>query len=247
MEKLSCIIIDDEPLALDLLSDYVARTPFLEYKGGFTHAPDALPLLQQQQVQLIFLDVQMPAINGLQFLRILPHRPHVILTTAYPEYALDGFELDVADYLLKPIRYERFLKAVSKVLASSQPATPSPPSVPVPAASENTPVADGSIFVKTDHRIVRISLDDILFIQSLKEYVMIHTVQGKTMTLQSLKRMEDVLPPGQFIRIHKSYLIALSRIDMVEGNRVVIGKEYIPIGDTYKAAFLAHLNRTKLL
>lgn len=230
-----CLVVDDEPLALDILEDYISKVHFLQLVKTTTNPIEALQLVQQDQIDLVFLDVQMPELTGLQFLKIINGKCQVILTTAYPEYALDGYELDVVDYLLKPIAFDRFYKAVHKVMQQNTPHTPvaqEPP--PVPVAVSNAPQF---IFVKTEHKIQKIYLDDIRYIEGLKDYISIFTPAERVITLQNMKKMEEVLPVGQFIRVHKSYIVSLDKIESIERSRIIIGDKTIPIGDTYREDF----------
>lgn len=230
-----CLVVDDEPLALDILTDYIRKIPSLELVKATTNPIEALTAVQQENIDLVFLDVQMPELTGIQFLKIINGRCQVILTTAYPQYALDGYDLDVVDYLLKPIAFDRFYKAVNKVLQSS--GTHSTPlqtheAVPAPAAATND-----FIFVKTEHKIQKIYLDDILYIEGLKDYISIFTPSERVITLQNMKKMEEVLPSGRFIRVHKSYIISLDKIESIERSRIFISDKIIPIGDTYRDQF----------
>jgi DNA-binding LytR/AlgR family response regulator len=225
-----CIVVDDEPLALDILSDYIEKVPALELVKATTSAFEALNLVQQNEADLVFLDVQMPELTGIQFLKIINGKCNVILTTAYPQYALDGYELDVVDYLLKPIAFDRFYKAVQKVqnnLSNSQNTS----TEPITATTTNF------IFVKTEHKIQKIYLDDILYIEGLKDYISIFTPSERIITLQNMKKMEDALPSRQFIRVHKSYIIALDKIESIERSRIQIKNKIIPVGDTYRDSF----------
>ncbi|WP_423147565.1 LytR/AlgR family response regulator transcription factor [Rubrolithibacter danxiaensis] len=222
-----CLIVDDEPLALDILTDYVEKVPSLKLVKATTSAFEALNLVQENQADLVFLDVQMPELTGIQFLKIINGKCAVILTTAYPEYALQGYELDVKDYLLKPIAFDRFYKAVQKVEAK----IPAAPEVQVQSNASNF------IFVKTEHKIQKIYLDDILYIEGLKDYISIFTPAERIITLQNMKKMEESLPAGRFIRVHKSYIISLDKIECIERSRIQIADKIIPIGDTYRDSF----------
>jgi two-component system LytT family response regulator len=225
-----CLAIDDEPLALDLISDYISKLPFLTLVQTTTSAIEGLQLLQSENIDLVFLDIQMPEITGLQFLKIANNRCRIILTTAYSEYAVDGFEHNVIDYLLKPFSFERFYKAAEKAkLAVEQ--------LQVLTGKEQVPADNSFIFIKTDSKIVKVDLPDILFIEGLKDYISIITRQDKLVTLQNLKIMEEGLPPELFSRVHKSYIIALNKIDSIEKNRIFIGNHVIPIGETYREIF----------
>jgi DNA-binding LytR/AlgR family response regulator len=226
-----CIIVDDEPLAVALLADYVLKTPGLQTVLRTTHVLEALQAVQEDKADLLFLDIQMPELTGIQFMKIIRNRCKVILTTAYTQYALEGYEHDVADYLLKPITLDRFMIAVQKVKdrmgVSLPPESPGEETAPSVRSQDH-------IFIKTEYRIQRIDLAAIDYIEALRDYVAIHTVAGKVLSLESMRHMEELLPEDQFIRIHKSYIINMRRIDYLERGRVVIGKEYLPIGDTYR-------------
>jgi DNA-binding LytR/AlgR family response regulator len=239
---ISCVVVDDEPLALKLMADYVQKTPFLQLTAQTTDPLQAMELVQKGGVDLLFLDIQMPELTGLQLMKIIGQKCKVILTTAYPDYALEGYEFDVIDYLLKPITFDRFLVAAHKAkerlssadapAASAQPAT-------APAATAPTP---GYIFVKTEYKIQKIDLADILFLEGMRDYVVIHTTtNGKIMTLQSIRSFQEQLPDNNFMRVHKSYLVSLDKIQFIERNRIVINDNYIPVGETYQEAFQQRL------
>ncbi|MET4073958.1 LytTR family DNA-binding domain-containing protein [Hymenobacter sp. UYCo722] len=246
MHRLTCAILDDEPLALDLLADYCAQVPFLELRGRFHDALAGLAFLQDNPVDIVFLDINMPRLTGLQLVQLLPApAPRVIFTTAFDQYAVQSYTLNAADYLLKPIAFDRFLQAVGKVrplagaaapvssaAASAQPVAVETTAVPVPPA---TP-AD-AMFVKNEHRLQRVAFDDILYVEGMKEYLMLHTTAGNILTLQSFRRVEEVLPAERFARIHKSFLVALSRIEHVERGKVQVAGRLLPVGDTYRDAF----------
>lgn len=234
VKTISCVVVDDEPLALKLMADYVQKTPFLQLKEQTTHPMKAIELVQQGAVDLLFLDIQMPELTGLQLMKIIGHKCKVILTTAYPDYALDGYEFDVIDYLLKPVTFDRFLVAAHKARerVAAEPAiviqTPVATAVPTPASY---------IFVKTEYKIQKIDLADILYMEGLRDYVAIYTTAGKILTLQSMKSFQEQLPDSHFMRVHKSYLVALDKIQFIERNRIVIAGNYIPIGETYLEIF----------
>ena len=231
-----CLVVDDEPLALDILVDYIAKVPDLKLIKATTSAFEALALAQEEEIDLIFLDVQMPELTGIQFLNIIKGKCKVILTTAYSQYALDGYELDIADYLLKPIAFDRFYKAVVKVQQQQSLLTPA---VLVTEKSNNG-VPD-FIFVKTEHRIQKIYINDILYIEGLKDYISIFTASERIITLQYMKKMEEVLPCAVFARVHKSYIVAIDKIESIERGRIQIGDKIIPIGDTYREAFFSKI------
>ncbi len=229
-----CIAVDDEPWALALLTDYIHKIPFLELKLSTGNAIEALQLIQEGNTDLVFLDIQMPEITGIQFMKIIGSKCRVILTTAYSEYALDGYEHHVIDYLLKPISFDRFYTAAIRAREVLGGQVQAPVNTVIP---EVTPLQKDYIFVKTDHKIVNIPLNEILFIEGLKDYIAIHTTREKIITLENLKAMENGLPVNRFIRVHKSYIISLQQVNTIERNRIFIGGEAIPIGDTYKEAF----------
>jgi two-component system LytT family response regulator len=224
---LSCIIIDDEPLALDILSDYVSKVSFLQLVAVTSDPIGALKMVEDRKIDLVFLDIQMPQLTGIQFMKILKGKTRFILTTAYSEYALEGYEHNVIDYLLKPISFERFYIAAEKARKS----------LAKPVA-ETTARSEDYIFIKTDGRMVKVMLDDIILVQGLRDYITVHTAKEKLITLQSLRTMEEGLPAEKFMRVHKSFIIATAKIDVIEKNRVFIGNEVIPIGETYQKRFL---------
>ena len=232
--KIRCIAVDDEPLALDKIASYVERVPFLELKAKFTSALKAMEYLSEETVDLIFLDIQMDELTGIQFLEIMKNKPKVILTTAYDQYALKGYELDVTDYLLKPITFQRFLKAVHKVHDSL--ITPEGTKAGI-ASVENKGAQQDYIFLKSGTRIEKINLHEILFVEGMKEYLRIHTPSARIMTLMSFKKMEELIPQEDFIRIHKSYLIRIDKVESIESQHVKIAGHSLPIGEMYRKAF----------
>lgn len=243
MEPLRCIAVDDEPLPLQLISDYIQRTPILLLTGTYTNPLEALSVVHQQRTDLIFLDIQMPELSGIQFMQLLNGKSKVIFITAYPNYALQGYELDVIDYLLKPVSMERFLKAAGKAWDTIQNAS----SVSTNETINTILPVEEVLFVKSGYKIIKILITDILYLEGLKEYIAIHTTKGKVITLQSIKKMESVLPKSYFIRVHKSFIVAINKIDSIERNRIFIGKDIIPIGEVYKEDFYSNLNIRKLL
>lgn len=224
---MKCIAVDDEPLALEIIEDFARKAPFPMHLKKFEDAALALRYLQEEPVDLLFLDIKMPDINGIQFLKALKSPPAVIFTTAYQEYALDGFNMDVVDYLLKPIPFERFIKAVTKVHEYLQ------------VQQKNGEVAASAdyIFVKTEYKIIKVNFEDILYIEALKDYIKIYTRNQPVLTLKSLKSFESRLPKDKFIRVHRSYLVSLDKINSVEKNSVVIANQYIPISEGYRDKF----------
>jgi two-component system LytT family response regulator len=236
--SLTCVIVDDEPLARNLLTEYVRKIPYLQLVEVCANPLAALEVFRRQPVDLLFLDIQMPEITGLTLLKVLQQKPLVVLTTAYSEYALESYDLDVVDYLLKPISFDRFLRAVEK--ASQRKAAPPAPETP------GTDLASPYIFVKDGTKLVKIRLSDILYVEGLKDYVAIHTRQQKTVTLQRLKNLETQLPADQFIRIHHSYIVGLEGIDSVHKDKVQVGKVFLPISDTYRKPFKDFIDRNHL-
>lgn len=227
---LKCAIIDDEPLAVELLASYVAKIPFMQLEGKYHNAVDAMNGINDRPVDLVFLDIQMPELNGMELSKLLPESTRVVFTTAFEQYALDSYRLGALDYLMKPISYTDFLEACNKALqwftllndAKNRPA--------------NEPT---SIFVKSEYKLLQIDLDDINYIEGLKDYVKIYTIsrQRPVLSLMNMKAMEQMLPTSRFIRVHRSYIVAKNKIREVERNRIVLGNTYIPIGDSYKQAF----------
>ncbi|HVV54573.1 MAG TPA: LytTR family DNA-binding domain-containing protein [Mucilaginibacter sp.] len=230
-----CLVVDDEPLALHILEDYISKMPFLTLVKSTTNPIEALQLVQEGAVDLVFLDVQMPELTGIQFLRIANGKAKVILTTAYSQYALEGYELDVIDYLLKPIAFDRFFKSVQKAQAIIQPQTK--PEIKTETGASKDDFLSDFIFVKTEHKIQKVYLNDILFIEGLKDYISIFTPNERVITLQNMKKMEDALPEKHFIRVHKSYIVSINKIDSIERSRIFIGDKIIPVGDTYRDDF----------
>ena len=230
MSKLRCITIDDEPLALIQMCSYINRTPFLELVAECKDGFDASEKIHQLAPDLLFADINMPELSGMDLIRSLDRPPLVIFTTAYSEYALEGFRVDAVDYLLKPIAYPDFLKAAGKALKLCDAKQQS---------TETLSGNDDSLFVKTEYRIVRIRFSEIKYIEGMREYVRIHLANDKpVMTLLSMKALEDKLPSRQFMRIHRSYIVNLTKINIIERNRIVFDNDvYIPVGEQYKEAF----------
>lgn len=233
-DPIRCLLVDDKPLALDILTDYVAKVPFLQLAGSSQNPVEALNWVAERRVDLIFLDIQMPQLTGLQFLQALDRRAQVVLTTAYAEYALAGFEHDVIDYLLKPIPFERFYQAARKAQRRLRP-VPEPAETPRPY-----------LFVKTEHRMQRIDLAEVLYLEGLQNYVIIHTPTEKVIARQTLNSLENSLPAAEFVRVHKSFIVALAHTHTVERSRIFIQSTagnpiIIPVGDTYRNAFYGRL------
>lgn len=231
---MNCIVIDDEPLALDLLIDYIEKIPFLKLEKTFTNPIEGLGYLQENKVDLVFLDVELPFISGIEFVKCLQTKPMVIFTTAYEKYALAGYDLEVTDYLVKPIVFERFLKAVNKAYSQNKLSKKiEERHIPVPVR-ENYP---DYIMVKTGYSTIKINLSDIQYIEGLKDYIKIFTSEKAILTLNSLKKIQEILPEANFVRVHRSFIVSLSKIDSIQRNRIVIGKTFVPVGENYKNAF----------
>lgn len=238
--SIKCLIIDDERLAREYLKNYISKIPQLELLGEFNSPLKAINLIKSGEVDLLFLDIQMPDITGVDFLRTLAQAPDVIFTTAYQEYALEGFNLNVTDYLLKPFSFERFLQAVNKVL--DKPGLVSrTDTVPEPL-SPQTSVAESYLTIRADRRLYKINFSDLNYIEGQKAYVTFHTVKGKITALASLKELEELLPDNQFLRIHKSYIVATREIVSLEGNILEVGHVKLPVGKMYKEKVLKVFN-----
>lgn len=238
-----CVIVEDEPLARKLLTHYVEKTPGLELMATISHPLEALTYLKENQPDLLFLDIQMPEITGIGLLKIMPRRPLVVLTTAYSEYAIEGYALDVADYLLKPITYERFLQSVEKIQARLH-GSNAGPTTTAPAAPAETPVE--YLFVKDGTKSVRINFADIQYIEGMKDYVRIHTPDRKVTTLQSLKHLVEVLSDTDFLRVHHSYIVGVDWIEEVQRDDILVAGQLIPVSDTYRGGVKAFVEGREL-
>lgn len=239
---LNVIIVDDEPLALDVLETYIGQMPELNLVQRCTNALEANEALKNHDVDLIFLDIQMPQLTGIDFVKALTRPPMIVFTTAYPNYAIQGFDLNALDYLLKPISLERFMKAVNKAMDQAE----------LLKRENNTASMDGMefFFVKADKKLVKVNFEDIIYIEGLKDYVIIRLHQGRVITLQTMKSLEEKLPFGRFKRIHRSYIVAMDKITAIEGNMVeVIEKEkpkLLPIGKNYRDELLVLIDKNRL-
>jgi two-component system LytT family response regulator len=240
---LTCIILEDEPLARSLMETYVGKVPHLQLINSFSDPLLALDYLRENSVDILFSDIQMPEITGITLLKLLKKKPLIILTTAYSEYALEGYELEVFDYLLKPISFERFLKSVEKATARLTTAELKKDN-DLPTVAANS--GNEFIFIKDGTKMVKVRLNEIKYIEGLKDYVSIYTTDKKIVSLQTLKSLESQLPQNQFIRVHNSYIIAFDAIDTVDKEKILIGKNYIPISDSYKKAFRDYLEKNQL-
>ena len=228
--KISCLLLDDDPLVLDLLQAYVAMSDVLDVKATFTDPLEAHSYLLEHKVQVLFSDVTMPHLSGLDLVRSLHEPPLVVLMTAYPQYAMEGFNLDVCDFLLKPISLDRFLKAVNKVaglIRASQ--------APAQAETEDLLSGWGSFFIRTDSQFVRLHYREVLYIEALKDFTKINTVDGRThLTLVNLKNIEEQLPTGMFVRTHRSYLVNTAQIEALSSQEIKVGGRALPLGQTYR-------------
>ena len=232
--KIKCLIVDDEPLARDGLANYVKDVDFLSLEGLCESAMEADQALNSQSIDLLFLDIQMPRLNGIDFLKSLKNPPLVVLTTAYPQYALESFQLEVLDYLLKPITFERFYQTAGRA-RNRLFAKPPTSNTHQPVAERPSPAPDtASFFVKVDKRLERIVVADILFVESMQNYVIIHTAEEKYTALLTLRSVEETLANSLFVRIHKSYLVALNKINSIDGNQALLGQSWLPISRNYK-------------
>lgn len=223
-----CIAIDDEPLALELISGYIKKTPYLKFIEGFTNPFKAMNFLLTTPVDLVFIDINMPELSGIELLKALPISPKVIFTTAYSEYGAESYEFNAVDYLLKPIRYDRFLKGVNKAL-----------DLPMVKEEEHAPseVQPVSVLIKSGTKTHKIAIEDILYVEASGNYMMFYTLKGKILTLLPMGEIVKMLPPDLFTRIHKSYIISLKHIEIIEKAMVVINKTRIPVGITYREHF----------
>jgi DNA-binding LytR/AlgR family response regulator len=229
---LRCIAIDDEPLALELLEDNISKVPFLQLTASSSNAMEAIKVLQEKTVDLIFLDIQMPGLTGLQFIQSLSEKPMFILITAYEKFALEGFNLDVVDYLVKPVPFERFLKACNKARELHQLKTQ-----PQETTADKSP---DYIFVSVDYSLLKVVVDDIMWIEGLKDYIKIHlkSTAKPVITRMTMKAVEELLPSSRFIRIHKSYIAAMDFITTVRKTSVMMGTQELPVSDTYQEALM---------
>lgn len=227
--KTRCIIVDDEPLAIEVLKKHVGRIEQLELVAECTDAVEAFNLLRNENVDLIFLDIQMPELSGIEFVRSLKNPPRIIFSTAYREYAFEGFELDVVDYLLKPIPFERFLKAVDKYFEANAERSE------IKGAADITTAEAQYIYLKADKKMQKVFLDNIIYLESMRDYVTIQTGNKKIITKQTLNHFDSILPGNKFLRIHKSYIVSLSKIDSFTASSIQIGKREFTIGRTYKS------------
>jgi DNA-binding LytR/AlgR family response regulator len=238
--KIRCLIVDDEPLALDVLETYIGRLDNVELVCRCNNAVEAYNCLQNEQIDLMFLDIQMPKLTGIDFLKSLANPPKVIFTTAYRDYAVEGYELNAVDYLLKPISFDRFLKAITKV-------TPLESKLTTTIATSDQDYKDAFIYLKADKKMVKVMLADILFIESLKDYIRVKTETKEIISYQKISFLEEKLPADKFLRIHRSFIIALNKVQAFSATAVDLGKTEIPIGRLYKNEVLQTLGKNNLL
>ena len=242
--KINCIAVDDEPLALEIIKDYCAKIPFLNLMQAFDNAIDTMEYLRNNRVDLILLDIQMEDLTGIQLLNALNVKPYVIMTTAYDNYALQGFDLDVTDYLLKPISFERFFKGLNKVYDRMQNEANVPGEKQVVAYPSDTTEKD-YFFVKTETHIEKVTTSDVLYVEGMGDYWRIVTPKKRIMTLMNARGMEEVLPEHQFCRVHRSYFVAIGKIESIERKHIKIADQRIPIGDTYQKNFFDIIEKKK--
>jgi two-component system LytT family response regulator len=233
--KISCIAIDDEPLAVKKIAGYIQKVPFLELIAECRSASEAMNILGENDIQLMFVDINMPDISGMEFVKSLTNKPYIVFTTAYSEYAVDGFQVEAIDYLLKPVTFSNFLKAASKVKNLID--------LKATGQKESVKTTANHLFVKSEYKLIRINLDDIEYIESQHEYIKIKLINGNTvMTLLSLSSMEEQLPSDRFMRVHRSFIVNLAKISVIDRNRIVFdGKVYIPVGEQYKERFQEYI------
>lgn len=245
--NINCIAVDDEPLALNIIVEYSAKIPFLNLIKTFDNAIDVIDFLKTDQVDLMFLDIQMEELTGIQLLKVLTNRPKVILSTAYDSFAIKGYELDITDYLLKPFSFERFTKAVNKVYEQLMLERGAFPPQKNSNKQKTISPEEDYFFVKTEFRLQKVNFSDILYIEGQGDYLLIVTTKGKIMTLQNFTRIEKSLPENSFVRVHKSYIVSLSQIERIERNRIRIGDKTIPISESYKDRFFQMLEKRGLI
>jgi DNA-binding LytR/AlgR family response regulator len=250
---LNCIAVDDEPLALGLVTSFIQQTPFLNLIGKFSSAVEALKAVHTQKIDVIFLDIQMPDLNGIELARVIDNskgdKPRIIFTTAYNQFALEGYKVDALDYLLKPFNYEEFLHAATKALNYAELVersnAPAPAATAAPVQQQEERIEDEYLFLKVEYQLVRIALSDILYIEGLKDYVKVwlKSAEKPILSLTSLKSLEEKLPAKKFMRVHRSFIVSLDKINSITRNALQIGKVNITVGDQYKDAFNQFLSK----
>lgn len=232
---LRCLVVDDEPLAAKLISNYVERTPFLELAGEAHTSEDALTRLQQEDIDLVFLDIHIPRLSGMELARLVPHGVKIVFTTAYSDHAVEGFRVNALDYLLKPVSYEEFLEAATRALPDSSHAS-------IVREEAKKP---GFLLVKSEYRLLRIPLEDIEYLEGLKDYVKIYVSSDSkpVLSLMSMKAVADALPQPDFLRVHRSFIVNISKVRIVERNTIIMGGRCIPVSDSYRAAFMEAISK----
>ena len=233
---LNCAIIDDEPLAVELLESYVAKTPYLNLIGSYTNTVNAIQDLRNNRIDVIYLDIQMPNLSGLEFAKIIPSTTKVILTTAFPQYAIEGYKVNAIDYLLKPISYEEFVRSTDKVMEWA-----------TQVHRQDLNLNDRTIYVKTDYKLQQLSLDDILYVENYKDYVHFHMRNGERMSTKiSMRRLEEFLPSPEFMRVHRSFVVRMPEVRTIERGNIVFGDLYVPITDKYMEEVQRYLDQRTL-
>ncbi len=233
---LNCAIIDDEPLAVELLESYVAKTPYLNLIGSYTNTVNAIHDLRENRIDVIYLDIQMPNLSGLEFAKIIPSTTKVILTTAFPQYAIEGYKVNAIDYLLKPISYEEFVRSTDKVMEWA-----------TQVHRQDLNLNDRTIYVKTDYKLQQLSLDDILYVENYKDYVHFHMRNGERMSTKiSMRRLEEFLPSPEFMRVHRSFVVRMPEVRTIERGNIVFGDLYVPITDKYMEEVQRYLDQRTL-
>lgn len=234
---ISCIIVDDEPLARDVLVKYISDCPILELKASCKSTFEAIEIIKNNNIQVVFLDINMPKLSGLSMVRSMDHPPQIIFTTAYPEYAVEGFEVDATDYLVKPFSFERFIKAVNKAIERLKTRE---------RISESKDINEsGKFVVKADGKLFQVEWKDIAFFEAMGDYIKVHTANKTIVTHGTLKNIEDRLPEGMFLKVHRSFIISLAKIEFIEGNRIKIGEEFIPVGQSYRTNLETYLGGSR--
>lgn len=234
MINLRCCVIDDEPLAQDLIASYIKKTPFMELVGKFNSAQDAIKTILEDSIDIVFLDIHMPQLSGMEFARIVPSSCRIIFTTAYDRYAIEGFRINALDYLMKPISYEEFVSSANRAMEWAE----------LRRKAEETDNDKQHIIVKSEYKYMQIAIKDIVFIEGLKDYVKIYLEDEKNpvTTLMSMKTLERFLPETKFLRVHRSFIVNTSKIKIIERNRIVFGNHYIPVSESYKQAFTNYIS-----
>jgi DNA-binding LytR/AlgR family response regulator len=232
--NITCVVIDNDQHAIDLLKELIQKVPFLKFERAFQNPIEALTFIQENKVDLIFTEVELPHLTGIEFVKCLQVKPMVIFTCATDRYALAGFDLEITDYLLKPFVFDRFLRAVNKAYNQNKLTKKFAEKAPTIPEKETQ---SEFIMVKTGYNTININLNDILYVEGLKDYIKIHLTGKTILTLNSLKKLQEILPESRFVRVHRSFIVSLPKIDSIQRNRIVIGKAFVPVGENYKNAF----------